>query len=127
MATVIDAPEGIVTAKKSRLAMAAGIVCVLVGLVGMPGASEAEWMLMARHGGCVGLPAAAKRLETLQGVSEPGELAAKLRRQGVAVQTTETAVPGGRVIELTAPTRGLAMVFVPRELCRSLAPGKGGR
>ncbi len=45
-------------AKKSRLAMAAGIVCVLVG---MPGASEAEWMLMGRHGGCVSLAAAAKR------------------------------------------------------------------
>jgi len=120
MTTVIDAPGGIVTAMKSRLAMAAGIVCVLVG---MPGASEAEWMLMGRHGGCVSLAAAAKRLETLQGVSEPGELAAKLRRQGVAVQTTETTVPGGRVIELTAPARGLAMIFVPRELCRSLAPG----
>ncbi len=103
------------TAKTSRLAMAAGIVCVLVG---MPGASEAEWMLMGRHGGCVSLPAAAERLET---VSEPGELAAKLRREGVAVRTTETTVPGGRMIELTAPARGLAMIFVPRELCRSPA------
>ena len=102
MATVIDAPGEIVTAKKSRLAMAAGIVCLLVGLVGMPGPSEAERMLMGRHGGCVSLPQAAKRLETLQGVSEPGELAAKLRREGVAVQTTETAVPGGPMIELRA-------------------------
>ena len=58
MATVIDVPGGQVTAKTSRLAMAAGIVCVLVG---MPGASEAEWMLMGRHGGCVSLPAAAER------------------------------------------------------------------
>ena len=124
MATVIDAPGGQVTAKISHLAMAAGIVCVLVG---MPGVSEAEWMLMGRHGGCVSLPAAAERLETLQGVSEPGELAAKLRREGVAVRTTETTVPGGRMIELTAPARGLAMIFVPRELCRSLAPGKGAR
>ncbi len=112
------------TAKASRLAMAAGIVCVLVG---MPGASEAEWMLMGRHGGCVGLPQEAKPLEALQGVSEPGELAAKLRREGVAVQTTETIVPGGRVIELTAPARGLAMNFVPLELCRLLVPGKGAR
>ncbi len=102
MATVIDAPGELVTAKKSRLAMAAGIACLLVGLVGMPGPSEAEWMLMGRHGGCVSLPQAAKRLETLQGVSEPGELAAKLRREGVAVQTTETAVPGGPMIELRA-------------------------
>ena len=108
------------TAKTSHLAMAAAIVCVLVG---MPGPSEAEWMLMGRHGGCVGLPQAAKRLEALQGVSEPGDLAAKLRREGVTVQTTETAVPGGPMIELTAPARGLAMIFVPRELCRSLAPG----
>ncbi len=46
------------TAKTSRLAMVAGIVHVLVG---MPGVAEAEWMLMGRHGGCVGLPAAAKR------------------------------------------------------------------
>ena len=109
------------TAKTSHLAMAAGIVSVLVG---MPGSSEAEWMLMGRHGGCVSLQAAAQRLESLQGVSEPGDLAAKLRRQGVAVQTTETAVPGGRVIELTAPARGLAMIFVPLELCRSLAPAR---
>ncbi len=111
------------TAKVFRLAMAAGIVCLLVGLVGMPGPAAAEWMLMGRHGGCVGLPAAAKRLESLQGVSEPGGLAAKLRREGVAVQTTETAIPGGSMIELTAPARGLAMIFVPRELCRSLTPG----
>ncbi len=120
MARMIDAPGGIVTAKTSHLAMAAGIISVLVG---MPGASEAEWMLMGRHGGCVGLPQAAKRLEALRGVAEPGELAAKLRREGVAVQTTETAVPGGSMIELAAPARGLAMIFVPRELCRSLAPG----
>ena len=123
MATEIDAGGGIVTAKTSRLAMAAAIVCLLVGFVGMPGGAEAEWMLMGRHGGCVGLPQAAKRLEALQGVSEPGDLAAKLRREGVTVQTTETAVPGGPMIELTAPARGLAMIFVPRELCRSLAPG----
>ncbi len=58
MATVIDAPGGQVTAKTSRLAMAAGIVHVLVG---MPGVAEAEWMLMGRHGGCVSLPAAAER------------------------------------------------------------------
>ena len=112
------------TAKAFQLAMAAGIVSLLVGV---PGAAKAEWMLMGRHGGCVGLPAAAKRLEALQGVSEPGELAAKLRREGVAVQTTETAIPGGPMIELSAPARGLAMIFVPRELCRSLAPGKGAR
>ena len=83
------------TAKAFQLAMAAGIVSLLVGV---PGAAKAEWMLMGRHGGCVGLPAAAKRLEALQGVSEPGELAAKLRREGVAVQTTETAIPGGPMI-----------------------------
>lgn len=123
MATEIDAGGGIVTAKTSRLAMAAAIVCLLVGLVGMPGGAEAEWMLMGRHGGCVSLPTAAQRLESLRGVSEPDAFAAKLRRQGVEVRTTETAVPGGRMIELTAPARGLAMIFVPRELCRSLAPG----
>ncbi len=111
------------TAKTSRLAMAAAIVCLVIGLVGMPGGAEAEWMLMGRHGGCVSLPTAAQRLESLRGVSEPEAFAAKLRRQGVAVRTTETAVPGGRLIELTAPARGLAMIFVPRELCRSLAPG----
>lgn len=103
------------TAKTSRLALAAGIVALLLA---MPGAAAAEWMLMGRHGGCVALPAAAKRLDALQGVSEPGQLAVKLRREGVAVKTTETALPGGTMIELTAPARGLAMIFVPRELCR---------
>ncbi len=58
METVIDAAGGIVTARIGGIALAAGIVCLLVG---MPGVSEAEWMLMGRHGGCVGLPAAAKR------------------------------------------------------------------
>jgi hypothetical protein len=109
------------TAKISHLARAAGIVAVLLA---MPGVAAAEWMLMGRHGGCVALPAAAKRLEMLQGVSAPGELAAKLRREGVSVKTKETTVPGGAMIEPTAPARNLAMIFVPRQLCRSLAPGK---
>ena len=76
-------------------------------------------MLMGGHGGCVSLPTAAQRLESLR--RRVGTRC--LRRQGVEVRTTETAVPGGRMIELTAPARGLAMIFVPRELCRSLAPG----
>ncbi|MEE8517316.1 MAG: hypothetical protein V3T02_11810 [Alphaproteobacteria bacterium] len=79
-----------------------------------------EWVLMGRHGGCTSLAAAAGRKPVFEGVSNPRELAAKLRRQGVEVRTKDVVAGGVTMVEVTAPARGLYLMFVPAELCAKL-------
>ena len=81
-------------------------------------AGATEWALMERHGGCVSLADAAERLPALRGVATPDRLVADLRRQGEKVVAKESQLGGMRVVEVTAPALGLAVIFVPRQFCR---------
>ncbi len=112
-----------------RVALGGACRGVMLGLVmaafSIPVASwpamGAEWALMGRHGGCTSLASAAARKPVFEGVSSPHELAAKLRRQGADVSTKDVVVGGGvTMVEVTAPARGLYLMFVPAEICAKL-------
>ena len=96
------------------------VFLVLVPAGGALAAEADRWMLMSRHGECVSLADAARRLPELRGVSDPQAFAARLRDAGEAVRIVKHPAGGGRIIQVTAPSRGLAMVFVSEIQCRTI-------
>lgn len=64
--------------------------------------------------------AAAARKPVFEGISTPREFAAKLRRQGTEVRTRQVVAGGVTMVEVTAPSRGLYLMFVPAEICAKL-------
>ncbi|MDH5747751.1 MAG: hypothetical protein OEY85_00415 [Rhodospirillales bacterium] len=81
-------------------------------------AEGAPWMVMARHGECMSLESAARRLPELRGVSDPYSFALALRQAGEKVSVSEQTVKNITFVKINAPDRGLAMVFVPPVACR---------
>ncbi len=110
------------------MALGAGCRGVLLGLaiaaLSIPMASwpamGAEWVLMGRHGSCTSLAVAATHKPVFEGISNPRELVAKLRLQGADVHAKDVVAGGVTMVEVTAPARGLYLIFIPAELCAKL-------
>ena len=91
-------------------------------LIGSPAYGSAEWFLMSREDGCVGLEILAKRERLPQPPSTPEEFAAMMRGRGYSVTT---GLPDGFPPELSGKVvmvrvrENMATVFVREELCRN--------
>ena len=77
-----------------------------------------EWVLMSRQSGCVPLSEAAERKPIFQGITSPDQLVARLDERQIAYTKEETAENGVRIVTLTVPSLSLAVLIVPKSLCR---------
>ena len=88
-----------------------------LGAIGHAGGAAPDWVLMARHGECATLDAAAQRKPVFAGVATPEDLVTRLRQRGVEVAVDDTIVEDVRIVTVTAPEAGIAVIFVPPKLC----------
>jgi hypothetical protein len=56
----------------------------------------------------------------LCGVQDPQTLIARLRSKGIAVHTEDMALPAGQAVQVDVPEKGLALLFVTAQVCRSV-------
>lgn len=101
-----------------RMALAAVICC---GFVWEDEAfASTEWFLFSRHGACAEIASLKRKVPDLGEVHAPDTFVTLMRDKGHRVTVNETTVPKGRLVEVTVPDQGLALVFVTAALCRSV-------
>jgi hypothetical protein len=87
-------------------------------IIAAPVLAQERWYLMARHGECLELESAQRRIPELAEAKDPHAFAQRMRQKGHNASAKEM-VPG-KAVEVRVPERELAMVFARRELCQSV-------
>ena len=99
--------------------MLAAVMCC--GFVGEHDALAAsEWFLFSRHGECAEIASLKRKVPDLGEVHDPDAFITLMRDKGHRVTVNEPSVPKGRLVEVTVPDHGLALVFVTASLCQSV-------
>ena len=79
-----------------------------------------EWFLFSRHGECSEIASLKRKVPDLGEVRDPDAFMTLMRDKGHRATAQETSVEKGRLVEMTVPDQGLALVFVTAALCRSV-------
>lgn len=106
----------------------AGLVFLLTVLVAQPApARQPTWYVLAREDGCIDLKVLVKPERLPRTPDSPEDFARMKRERGEAAVLGQPRdlPPGlaGKVVQIDLGG-GKAPVFVRREVCRSIAPGK---
>jgi len=106
----------------ARVREIAGVAASLALLAGAPGVqSTEEWSLLAREGGCHPILSLRRRLADLPDIRDPDAFQAYLKAKEMTFARKDHSVGLGRAVEFVVESRGLALMFVTRELCGSSA------
>jgi hypothetical protein len=116
-----------------------GILVMLVSTVGIvaaaqPGKTKPEktpvvkedpgpWLLAGREGECVPLSILEKKGPEYSDVQGPYQLAEKLRAGGHNTEVKEYNAGVRPAVEVRAPSAGLAVMFIKKDLCGKTSPG----
>jgi hypothetical protein len=85
-------------------------------------ADSATWMLAGREGGCAPLSLLAKRGPAYAEIKSPSDLAEKLRANGHNAELKEFNAGTRPAVEVRAPSAGIHVMFIKKELCDKAAP-----
>lgn len=102
------------------------ILIIFIFALTFPVAAKAdafEWMLFGREGTCVPIATAADRMPILKDITHPDELVARLRDQGEAVNVKRIVDHKYSPRIISAPGRGLSLIFAPKTECLSIDDG----
>jgi hypothetical protein len=83
-------------------------------------AAAQDWSLFGRHGECAPISSLKRKLQDMPEVRTPEEFAAYLDLKRLKFTRQAHQAVGGGAVEFQVPDAGLAVLFVPRQLC-----GKG--
>jgi hypothetical protein len=100
-------------------AAALGVASLLALGTATPARGSADWFLLSRSGECAPAELLGRKDPSLRGVASPDALVARLRAQGATPRVTESDTGRGRLVQIEAPGRGLALAFVERPACRA--------
>jgi hypothetical protein len=100
-----------------------GLACLSLT---MPPSAEAggQWFLMSRHGGCADVGVLKRKVPDLGKIGDPDAFASFMRQKGYEVTSSPLSVPKGRAQKVSVPKKGLFLIFVTAELCRSAPRGR---
>ena len=82
---------------------------------------SATWLLAGREGQCVPLSLLAKRGPAYAEIKGPADLAEKLRANGHAAEVKEFKAGTRPAVEVRAPSAGIYVMFIKKELCEKAA------
>jgi hypothetical protein len=81
------------------------------------------WFLAGREGGCAPTSILSRKGPEYGNVQSPYQLVEKLRAAGHKADLKELSTGKSPAVEITAPSAGLAVLFVKKEFCeKMLAP-----
>ena len=83
---------------------------------------SAAWLLAGREGQCVPLSLLAKRGPAYAEIKGPSDLAEKLRANGHTAEVKEFKAGTRPAVEVRAPSAGIHVMFIKKELCDKAAP-----
>jgi len=83
---------------------------------------SATWLLAGREGQCVPLSLLAKRGPAYAEIKGPADLAEKLRANGHAAEVKEFKAGTRPAVEVRAPSAGIYVMFIKKDLCDRTAP-----
>jgi len=83
---------------------------------------SATWLLAGREGQCVPLSLLAKRGPAYAEIKGPTDLAEKLRANGHAAEVKEFKAGTRPAVEVRAPSAGIYVMFIKKDLCDRTAP-----
>jgi hypothetical protein len=83
---------------------------------------SATWLLAGREGQCVPLSLLAKRGPAYADIKGPADLAEKLRANGHAAEVKEFKAGTRPAVEVRAPSAGIYVMFIKKDLCDRTAP-----
>lgn len=102
------------TVRHALLAASAALVCSQ--------AAAQEWRLFGRHGECAPISALKRKLQDMPEVRTPEEFEAYLDLKRLKFTRQAHQAGGGGAVEFQVPDAGLAVLFVPRQLCSKDLP-----
>lgn len=97
------------------------LVAASVALIGSQAAAQ-EWSLFGRHGECAPISSLQRKLQDMPEVRTPEEFAAYLDLKRLKFTREAHQASGGGAVEFQVPDAGLAVLFVPRQLCGKELP-----
>ena len=80
-------------------------------------AAAQEWSLFGRHGECAPISSLKRKLVGMPEVRTPEEFSAYLDLKRLKFTRQAHQAVGGGAVEFQVPDAGLAVLFVPRQLC----------
>ena len=83
---------------------------------------SASWLLAGREGHCAPLSLLAKRGPDYAEIKGPIDLAEKLRTNGHTVEVKEFKAGTRPAVEVRAPSAGIHVMFIKKELCDKVSP-----
>ena len=81
------------------------------------------WFLAGREGGCAPTAILGRKGPEYNNIQSPQQLVEKLRAAGHKAETKEYNAGTTRAVEVRAPSAGLSVMFVKKELCDKVTAG----
>ena len=80
--------------------------------------ASSEWLLMSRHGECVGVQSLKRNVPDLGEIRDPSAFAKLMRDKWYQVTMNEVSTPNGKAVKVKVPERELSLMFVPPGVCQ---------